>query len=130
MYIGETEWSKNGRYTGITEKELLPTGELQVQGTAQKLVGPGKLIDPAKVGKVFISPRARATKTFELLFGVEGKASLEKDGKAVFTEEIAEWGYGDYEGLKTVEIRKLRDERGLDKERPWDIWRDGCEGGE
>jgi broad specificity phosphatase PhoE len=24
----------------------------------------------------------------------------------------------------------MRKERGLDKEKPWDIWRDGCEGGE
>jgi broad specificity phosphatase PhoE len=46
------------------------------------------------------------------------------------TEDIAEWGYGDYEGLLTSEIRKLRQEKGLDKEQAWDIWRDGCEGGE
>lgn len=44
------------------------------------------------------------------------------------TEEIAEWGYGDYEGLLTHQIEALRRERGLDRERPWDIWRDGCEG--
>lgn len=44
---------------------------------------------------------------------------------------MAEWHYGDYEGLKTQEIRKLRKERGLDDgEAEWDIWWDGCEGGE
>ena len=46
------------------------------------------------------------------------------------TEKLAEWDYGEYEGLKEHEIRKLRQDRGLDKEKPWDIWRDGCEGGE
>ena len=30
----------------------------------------------------------------------------------------------------TKEIKALRKERGHDKEREWDIWRDGCEGGE
>ena len=43
-------------------------------------------------------------------------------------ERIVEWGYGDYEGLFTGEIRKLRKSRGLDTERDWDIWRDGTEG--
>lgn len=46
------------------------------------------------------------------------------------TENLAEWDYGDYEGLKANEIRQLREKRGLDRERKWDIWRDGCEGGE
>ena len=46
------------------------------------------------------------------------------------TEEIAEWDYGDYEGKLIKEIRAMRKERGLDKEMEWDIWRDGCEGGE
>lgn len=43
---GETEWSKNGRYTGITEKELLPEGEAKVKATAKIVFGEGKLIDP------------------------------------------------------------------------------------
>jgi probable phosphoglycerate mutase len=30
----------------------------------------------------------------------------------------------------TKDIRALRKERGLDKDQEWDIWRDGCEGGE
>lgn len=46
------------------------------------------------------------------------------------TENIAEWDYGDYEGKLTKEIVAMRKERGLDSERPWDIWRDGCEGGD
>jgi probable phosphoglycerate mutase len=51
-------------------------------------------------------------------------------GKYTNTEDIAEWNYGEYEGLRNDEIRVLRKKRGHDKERKWDIWRDGCEGGE
>lgn len=108
----------------------MPEGEAQVSGTAQKLVGTGKLIDPVKIGKVFVSPRKRAVKTFELLFGAEGKADLEGSGRVEVTEDIGEWGYGDYEGRLTEEIRTVRKERGLDTERPWNIWKDGCEDGE
>jgi len=126
---GETEWTKNGRYTGITGLELTYNGVQQVLGTKKTLVGPGKLIDPAKLAHVFVSRRKRAQKTFDLLFHGVGKDALDKDGKVSITEEIAEWDYGKYEGLLTKEIR-ARKEQGLDKEVPWDIWRDGCEDGE
>lgn len=49
------------------------------------------------------------------------------DARVEVTEDIREWDYGDYEGLRSAEIRKMRDERG---QGPWDIWRDGCPGGE
>ena len=75
---GETEWTKNGRYTGITELELTVEGVQQVLRTAKILVGPGRLIDPAKVAHVFISPRERAQATFDLLFEGVGKDTLEK----------------------------------------------------
>lgn len=38
-----------------------------------------------------------------------------------------EWDYGDYEGITSAEIKKQRQAQGLG---PWDIWRDGCPGGE
>jgi probable phosphoglycerate mutase len=41
---------------------------------------------------------------------------------------VREWDYGDYEGRVTKEIKEDRKKRGLGDE--WDIWRDGCEGGE
>lgn len=44
------------------------------------------------------------------------------------TEDIREWDYGDYEGITSPEIRKLREQQGLGTN--WDIWRDGCPGGE
>jgi broad specificity phosphatase PhoE len=85
-------------------------------------VGPGKLLDPRHFKHIFVSPRKRAKQTFELLLG--------PNLSYIETEDIAEWDYGDYEGLKTHEIRLLRQERGHDKERKWDIWTDGCERGE
>ena len=94
------------------------------------LVGSGKLIDPNRFSHVFVSPRQRAQKTFDLLLGDSQKDALLKEGKVTITEDIAEWDYGDYEGLLTKEIRAHRKEKGLDKEKAWDIWVDGCEGGE
>ena len=127
---GETEWTKNGRYTGITELELTENGVQQVLGSGKIIVGPGKLIDPAKLAHVFISPRKRAQTTFGLLFKGVGMETLQKENKVSTTEELAEWDYGKYEGLLTEEIRARRREQGLNTDKPWDIWRDGCEDGE
>jgi probable phosphoglycerate mutase len=91
-------------------------------------VGLEKLINPSKLARIFISPRTRAKRTYELLF--DGATRKELENKVEVTEDIREWEYGMYEGLLTSEIRAGRKERGLDKERPWDIWQDGCEGGE
>jgi broad specificity phosphatase PhoE len=64
------------------------------------------------------------------MFGGDETAASSIAKCTTVTEDIAEWSYGDYEGLRTAEIKALRSERGLDQEKPWDIWRDGCEGGE
>lgn len=127
---GETEWTINGRYTGITELELTENGIKQVLETGKILIGPGKLVDPLRLAHAFISPRKRAQTTFDLLFDGAGKEALLKDEKVTTTEELAEWDYGKYEGLVTKEIRARRKKQGLDQEKPWDIWRDGCEDGE
>ncbi|PWY84817.1 phosphoglycerate mutase [Aspergillus heteromorphus CBS 117.55] len=125
---GETEWSKSGRYTGTSEIELTQDGVNQVLASGKILVGAGKLIDPAKVARVFVSPRSRAVHTFQLAFTEADRQALTDAGKVDRTERLAEWGYGLYEGLLTKEIRALRKEHGLDGERAWDIWADGCEG--
>ena len=83
---GETEWSQSGRFTGSSEIPLTDHGEEQVQGMGQVAYGDGKLIDPAKVAKVWTSPRERAIRTYELL-------SRNKGGYEA-TEELAEWNYG------------------------------------
>jgi sedoheptulose-bisphosphatase len=124
----------------VTDIPLLPDGEARVVATAKTVFGPHKLISPAKLGHILVSPRQRARQTLSLLFEAGGGSSVGDvvngaipDGIVVeVTNDIAEWGYGDYEGKLTSEIRAMRKAQGLDHERPWDIWVDGCvgEGGE
>ncbi|CAG8970813.1 hypothetical protein HYALB_00001600 [Hymenoscyphus albidus] len=124
---GETEWTKNGRYTGSTELDLTLNGIKQATSTAAQLVGPGNLIDYNRLIQIFVSPRKRAQQTFQHLFGIETAASLDK---VELTEDITEWDYGEYEGMVVNDIRETRREKELDRKKKWDIWRDGCEGGE
>lgn len=129
LHTGETEWAKNGRHTGRTDIELTPTGIRQVRSTAVQLVGPDLPLDSARLAKVFVSPRRRALQTFEALF--EGPPEyVPREEIVEITEDIAEWDYGDYEGLTPQQTMALRRERGLDQEAEWNVWRDGCEGGE
>lgn len=128
MQIGETEWTMSGRYTGRSDIPLTKNGEQQVFSSAQVIVGPGKIIDPSRIVHLFISPRTRARRTYDLLFDESARAQLE--GSAEITEDIREWEYGAYEGLLTAEIRDTRQSRHLDQEKPWNIWESGCEDGE
>lgn len=111
---------------------MTPHGIEQVEATANLLVGRGKLVDPTRVNHIWVSPRKRAQQTFQCLFnGNESDSTISvHDDRVTVTEEIAEWDYGDYEGLLVDEIRQKRKDRNLDQERAWSIWRDGCEGGE
>lgn len=150
---GETEWTISGRQTGVSDIPLTAAGERQVISTGSLLVGPGKLLDPKWVRRVWVSPRQRAVRTFQLLFGGtpyihgserEGGGDGRKEvagvregifgggeGSVVMTEDIQEWDYGEYEGMKAAEVRDLRKQRGLEIEGlKWSVWRDGCEGGE
>ncbi|KAL4989447.1 histidine phosphatase superfamily [Aspergillus falconensis] len=137
---GETEWSLNGRHTGITDLPLTENGEKRIKATGKALVGNDRLIAPKKLVHVYVSPRARAQRTLELLeIGCRERLPWTENRKAVsdepirteakveVTEAVREWDYGDYEGLTSKQIRELRAERG---EGSWDIWRDGCPGGE
>jgi Histidine phosphatase superfamily (branch 1) len=54
------------------------------------------------LAQIFVSPRQRAGRTFELLFGREGKLPPHE-----VTDEVREWDYGEYEGLVTSAIRKI-----------------------
>jgi probable phosphoglycerate mutase len=42
--------------------------------------------------------------------------------RAELTGDLCEWDYGEYEGITTAEIRARRP--------GWNLWRDGCPGGE
>ncbi|KFH41276.1 Sedoheptulose 1,7-bisphosphatase-like protein [Hapsidospora chrysogenum ATCC 11550] len=141
---GETEWSLNGRHTGVSDIPLTANGERRVRATGQAMVGDDRLIVPRKLAHIYVSPRKRAQRTFELLnlgiptadlpWNVHGdqpspRPTVSRCGAAVeVTEDIREWDYGDYEGVTSPEIRRRRAEEGY--EGVWDIWRDGCPGGE
>lgn len=127
LRTGETEWAKLGRFTGTTEIGLTETGIAQVSLMADTFVGDKKLVNPSHLSHIFVSPRTRAVKTFQLLLPPPANVVTEK---TTYTEDIAEWNYGDYEGLTDLEIRDLRKRGGLDHERDWNIWMDGCKGGE
>src|SRR5437667_73388 len=89
---GETEWSLTGRHTGLTDLPLTARGERNARRLGQRLRG-------FVFEKVFTSPLQRAARTCELAgFG----AIAETDSNLV------EWNYGDYEGLRTAEIRSKR----------------------
>lgn len=51
---GETEWSLNGRHTGITDLALTPNGEKRVKATGKALVGNDRLIAPRKLVHVYV----------------------------------------------------------------------------
>jgi len=116
---GQTEWSQNGRHTGRSDIPLTPKGEEIILSHNKQIVGDDKLIKPANLTHVLVSPRQRAQKTFHLLF-----SSLPSDCLPAYTttEDVREWDYGDYEGLTSEQIRE--------KAPKWDIWGDGCPGGE
>ncbi|MBV9197983.1 MAG: histidine phosphatase family protein [Solirubrobacterales bacterium] len=103
---GQTEWSKSGQHTSRTDLPLIDEGRDRAQALAPKLAG-------WSFSLVLSSPLERARETAELA-GFGGRLELE--------ENLREWDYGDYEGLTTPEIRS---ENG-----GWDLWRDGCPGGE
>ncbi|MGX1807674.1 acid phosphatase [Nocardia sp. NPDC055321] len=96
---GETEWSAARRHTGRTDIPLTPTGEEQALA-AGKLLEDLRLRDPL----VLSSPRQRATRTAELA----GLTDVRID------DDLAEWDYGAYEGLTTVEIQRTVPD--------WTVW--------
>ena len=104
---GETEWSKSGRHTGRTELDLTETGREQAKLAADAL-DVLSLHNPL----VVTSPRRRAQVTAEL-------AGLSVDEVSPL---LAEWDYGEYEGLTTKEIRQQVPD--------WLVWTHGCPGGE
>ena len=103
---GQTEWSANGRHTSYTDLDLTPPGADQARAVGSRLHG-------RTFAAVLSSPRKRALRTAELA----GLTTTE------VTEDLAEWNYGEYEGITTKEIRRTR-------QPDWSLWTDGCPGGE
>ena len=102
---GETEWSRDGRHTGLTDIPLTDAGRAAAEG-----------LEPALRGQAFslvlTSPLSRARDT----------ASLAGFPDAIVDDDLREWDYGDYEGRTTVDIRTERAD--------WFLWDDGVPNGE
>jgi broad specificity phosphatase PhoE len=103
---GETEWALSGRHTSRTDLPLTANGRAQAATLKPRL-------EKFSFARVLCSPRRRALETCELA-GLGEHAEI--------TEDLREFEYGDYEGLLKSEI--------LAKAPGWNIFRDGCPGGE
>jgi probable phosphoglycerate mutase len=101
---GETEWSRTGRHTGRSDPPLTEEGERQARAVGEALRG-------RSFALVASSPLQRALETARLA-GFEPEVS----------DDLAEWDYGEYDGVTTPEIREQVPD--------WTIWRYGAAGGE
>lgn len=103
---GETEWSLAGRHTGKTDLPLTAAGELEARNVGARL-------RETPFSHVFSSPRNRALRTATL---------SELLMTPVIDDDLREWDYGEFEGLRSSEI--------LARQPQWNVFRDGCPGGE
>jgi probable phosphoglycerate mutase len=103
---GETAWSLSGQHTGLTDLPLTEHGKCTARRLGERLKG-------MTFAKVYTSPLQRARQTCDLA-GFGAVAEIDPD--------LVEWDYGQYEGRRGEDIRA---------ERPdWNLFRDGCPGGE
>ena len=103
---GETEWSLSGQHTSRTDLALTEAGRRRAEDLASVLAD-------RTFALVLCSPLRRARETCELAgFG----------SAAEICDDLREWDYGEYEGLTTPQIRE--------QNPSWNLWRDGCPGGE
>jgi len=103
---GETAWSLTGQHTGLTDLPLTERGERNARSLGERLSG-------LTIAKVFTSPLQRAVRTCQLA-GFSDSSEVDPN--------LVEWNYGKYEGRRSADIHA---------ERPdWQLFRDGCPGGE
>jgi probable phosphoglycerate mutase len=103
---GETEWSASGQHTSHTDLPLTEAGRERARAL-------GGVLGEREFALVLSSPLRRARETCELA----GFAAV-----AVIDDDLHEWEYGEYEGLTTPQIWETNP--------AWNLWRDGCPGGE
>ena len=102
---GETEWSKSGQHTGVTDLPLTPAGEEAARALRPALA-------EVTFDVILSSPLQRARRTAELA-GIVGVEEV---------PDLVEWDYGEYEGRTTADIRT--------EQQGWSVWTDGAPGGE
>lgn len=102
---GETEWSRSGQHTGITDLPLTEAGEQAARAL-------GRFLGRTSFDQVFTSPLQRARRTAELA-GIT---------KSKIDPELLEWNYGEYEGRTRAQVRADAPD--------WTVWKDGAPGGE
>lgn len=102
---GQTEWSRDGRHTSTTDLPLLPEGADGARALAPRLAG-------TTFVQVLTSPRLRARETARLAGFPDPEVDV----------DLAEWDYGDYEGVTNLEIQE--------SVPGWTIWTHPCPGGE
>ncbi|MCM3884468.1 histidine phosphatase family protein [Frankia sp. R82] len=107
---GQTAWSRDGRHTGKTDVPLTEEGERQAAAQATHL-------DELTFGLVATSPRRRARHTADLA-GLVAPPVAER----LVWDDLAEWDYGDYEGITTATIRETVP--------GWTVWDAPVPGGE
>jgi len=103
---GETAWTLTAQHTGLTDLLLTPQGELDAAKLGPRLAG-------IQFETVWTSPLQRASRTCALA-GFAPVANVDPD--------LVEWDYGDYEGLRSQEIRA--------KDPNWKLFRNGAPNGE
>lgn len=105
---GQTQWSLEGKHTGLTDIALTSEGERQARCLKKPLNNPLLTFDA-----VLVSPLIRAQETCKL-------AELDKNAK--IEPDLVEWNYGVYEGLTTALI--------MQTDSTWSIFTKGALGGE
>jgi broad specificity phosphatase PhoE len=103
---GETEWTLDGRHTGNSDIPLTEVGRRQAESLRDAL-------QSRRFERVVSSPRQRSLDTCRLA-GLGDRVEV--------MDDLAEWDYGEYDGITTRQIRERRPD--------WLLWRDGCPGGE
>ena len=102
----ETAWSRDGRHTARTDIDLTAAGEAKADALATRVIGQSFAL-------VLSSPLKRAIDTARRCgFG----ATTQPDSN------LLEWDYGNFEGLTSAQIAVTHPQ--------WDLWSNGCPGGE